>query len=244
MFIKIVIILLLLIVAASLLSGRSVLGARRAAGQARPSLRKLMMSVAVLLLVIGATVVTIHLSGCSKSGESAFRSTDISGAKFARLSFLDALTDHNGRRVASADFQGKVVIVFFGYTQCPDICPTKMVVFQETMRLLGPAAGRVQVLFVTVDPERDTQVELAAYVPWFDARFLGLSGDPRATRNVAEEFRVIYSKVKDGTALGYSMDHGATSYVFDPQGRPRLLIRYGETPQSIADDVLKLLAGH
>lgn len=244
MFIKLVIVLLLLIVAASLLSGRTVLGARRPAGQAKPSLRKLMLSVAVILLAIGATVVTIHISGCSKSGDTAFHSTDISGARFARLSYLDALTDHNGRRIASADFQGKVVVVFFGYTQCPDICPTKMVVFQEAMRLLGPQADRVQVLFVTVDPERDTQAVLAAYVPWFDTRFLGLYGDTRTTRDVAEEFRVLYSKVQVETALGYSMDHSATSYVFDPQGRPRLLIRYGETPQSMADDVLKLLAGH
>jgi protein SCO1/2 len=112
------------------------------------------------------------------------------------------------------------------------------------MRLLGPQADRVQVLFVTVDPERDTQVVLAAYVPWFDTRFLGLYGDTHTIRDVAEEFRVFYSKVRVETALGYSMDHSATSYVFDPQGRPRLLIRYGETPQSIADDVLKLLAGH
>ena len=244
MFIKIVIILLLLIVAASLLGGRTVLGARRTAGRPKPGLRKLMLSVATVLLLIGAVVVTIHLSGCGKASESGFRSTDISGAKFARLPVLEALTDHNGRRVASADFQGKVVVVFFGYTQCPDICPTKMVAFQETMRLLGPAADRVQVLFVTVDPERDTQAALAAYVPWFDTRFRGLYGDPRTIRDVAEEFHVIYSKVQDGTALGYSMDHSATSYVFDPQGRPRLLIRYGETPQSIAEDVLKLLAGH
>jgi protein SCO1/2 len=244
MFIKIVIILLLLIVAASLLSGRTALGARQKDGRGKPGLRKLMLSVAAVLLVLSVAVVTIHLSGCSKNSESAFRSTDISGAKFARLAVLETLTDHNGRRVTSADFQGKVVIVFFGYTQCPDICPTKMVALQETMRLLGPAADRVQVLFVTVDPERDTPVVLAAYVPWFDPRFLGLYGNPRATRDVAEEFRVVYSKVKDGTALGYSMDHGATSYVFDPQGRPRLLIRYGEAPQSIADDVLKLLVGH
>ncbi|MDO9601598.1 MAG: SCO family protein [Rhodocyclaceae bacterium] len=239
MFIKIVIILLLLIVVASLLGGR---GTQSVGGRVKPDVRKLMFRVAAVLLAIGVVVVTLHLSGCSRSNEPAFHSTDISGAKFARLSALAALTDHNGRRLASADFVNKTVVVFFGYAQCPDICPTTLVTLQETMRLLGPAADRVQVLFVTLDPERDTQEVLAAYVPWFDSRFLGLYGDVANTREVAREFRVTYSKVQGKSALGYSLDHSATGYAYDPQGRLRLLIRYGETPQRIADDLKRLLA--
>ncbi|MDO8958456.1 MAG: SCO family protein [Rhodocyclaceae bacterium] len=268
MFIKIVIILLLLIVAASLLGGR---GVQPAGGRIKPGVRKLMFRVAAVLLAIGVVVVTLHLSGCSRSNEPAFHSTDISGANFARLSALDGLTDHNGRRLASADFIGpharnprslppqgadvglgrpsadfanKTVVVFFGYAQCPDICPTTLATLQVTMRLLGPAADRVQVLFVTLDPERDTQEVLAAYVPWFDSRFLGLYGDVANTREVAREFRVFYSKVKGETALGYSIDHSATGYAYDRQGRVRLLIRYGETPERIAEDLQKLLAGN
>ncbi|MDP2195663.1 MAG: SCO family protein [Rhodocyclaceae bacterium] len=266
MFIKIVIILLLLIVVASLLGGR---GTQSVGGRVKPGVRKLMFRVAAVLLAIGVVVVTLHLSGCSRSNEPAFHSTDISGAKFARLSALAALTDHNGRRLASADFvgpharnpgslpprgagvglglpgadfAGKAVVVFFGYAQCPDICPTTLVTLQETMRLLGPAADRVQVLFVTLDPERDTQEVLAAYVPWFDSRFLGLYGDVANTREVAREFRVTYSKVQGKSALDYSLDHSATGYAYDPQGRLRLLIRYGEAPERIAADLNKLLA--
>lgn len=178
------------------------------------------------------------LCACDRSAP-IFHATDITGADFGR-SF--ALTDHNGRRVASADFRGKAVVIFFGYTQCPDICPTALVTMKEAMALLGADADRVQVLFVTVDPERDTQAVLAAYVPWFDARFLGLYGDEQTTLATAKEFRVFYSKVKGETALGYSIDHSATSYAYDPQGHLRLLIRHGETPQHIAEDLQKLLA--
>jgi protein SCO1/2 len=133
--------------------------------------------------------------------------------------------------------------VFFGYTQCPDICPTTLTTMKEVMRLLGPNADRVQVLFVTVDPERDTQETLATYVPWFDPRFLGLYGDAQTTLAVAREYRVYYGKVKGNTALGYSIDHSATSYAYDPQGRLRLLINHGATAQHISEDLSMLLAG-
>lgn len=239
MFIKIVVILLLLIVAASLLGSRSAQGKQRG-GRLKPNLRTLMLRVAAALLTLAVIVAALHLSGCDKPGP-AFHSTDISGARFGRLAALDALTDHNGRRFASTDLRGKVVVVFFGYIQCPDICPTKLVSLQETMRLLGPAADRVQVLFVTVDPERDTRDVLAAYMPWFDTHFLGLFGDAAATFEIAQEFRIFYTKVTGETALGYSLDHSATSYVYDPQGRLRLLIRYGETPARIAADLRQLL---
>lgn len=182
------------------------------------------------------------LCACDSSAP-VFHSTDITGADFGRSVALDRLIDHNGRRVASADFRGKAVVIFFGYTRCPDICPTALVTMKEAMALLGADADRVQVLFVTVDPERDTPAVLAAYVPWFDARFLGLYGDEQTTLATAKEFRVFYSKVKGETALGYSIDHSATSYVYDPQGHLRLLIRHGETPQRIAEDLKILLAG-
>lgn len=192
----------------------------------------------VMLFLLAAAVL-----GCSRA--PTFHATDITGASFGRLTALDGMTDHNGRRVATADFSGKAVVVFFGYTQCPDICPTTLTAMQETMRLLDQEglADRVQVLFVSVDPERDTQEVLKAYVPWFDARFLGLRGDAAATLAAAQEFRVFYAKVKGDTALDYSIDHSATSYAFDPQGRIRLLIKHGETPQNLADDLRRLLAG-
>ncbi len=196
--------------------------------------------MAAVLLALAAVVAALHLSGCDQPSPT-FHSTDISGAQFGQLAALDALADHNGRRFASADWRGKVVVVFFGYTQCPDICPTTMVSLQETMRLLGPAAERVQVVFVTLDPARDSREVLAAYVPWFDARFLGLFGAEDATRDIAREFRVFYNKVTGESAPGYNLDHSATSYVYDPAGRLRLLIRYGETPARIAADLRRLL---
>jgi protein SCO1/2 len=242
MFIKIVVVLLLLIVIVSLLNGRTASRIPPPSAPAKPVLRTLILRIAIVLVAIGAVLAALHLSGCSKPDEP-FHATDITGADFGRQSVLANLTDHNGHRPASADFLGKAVVIFFGYTQCPDICPTTMSALKEAMNLLGPEADRVQVLFVTVDPERDTPAVLAAYVPWFDARFLGLYGDAKTTLEIAKEFRVFYAKVKGETALGYSIDHSATSYAYDPQGRPRLLIRHGETPQHIAADLRKLLAG-
>jgi protein SCO1 len=200
--------------------------------------------------VIASLAAIFLLCGCEKT--PSFHSTDITGASFGHLSAVEALTDHTGRRLASADFLassrqspflGKAVVIFFGYTQCPDICPTTLTTMKEAMRLLGPDADRVQVLFITVDPERDTQEILAAYVPWFDPRFLGLRADPDITRATAREYRVYYSKVEGKTALGYSIDHSATSYAYDPQGRLRLLINHGATAQHISEDLSMLLAG-
>lgn len=239
MFVKIIIVLLLLIVAASLLVERTGASGKRA----KASLRPLMMRMAFILLAIAAGAALVHLlSGCARPVDS-FHAQDITGADFGQLAKLDGFTDHTGRRLASADFQAKAVVVFFGYTQCPDICPTTLTTMKEVMRLLGPDGDRVQVLFVTVDPERDTQEVLKTYVPWFDARFLGLRGDAAATLAAAQEFRVFYAKVRGDTALDYSIDHSATSYAFDPQGRIRLLVRHGETPQNLADDLHRLLAG-
>jgi len=177
------------------------------------------------------------LAGCGEKPAPAFKSTDLTGASFGK-DF--ALTDHNGKPRTMADFKGKVVIMFFGYTQCPDVCPTTMAEMSEIMKTLGPQADQVQVLFVTVDPERDTQQLLAEYVPVFDKRFLGLYGTPEQTAAVGKEFKVMYSKVPGKDPRSYSMDHTAASYVFDKQGKIRLLIRPGQ-PVSITVQDLKLL---
>jgi protein SCO1/2 len=239
MFVKIVIILLLLIVAASLLTNRAAAASPPPGMRTKPTVRALMTRVALVLLVIGAILAVLHLFGCGREG-AGFNATEVKDADFARLAALDGLTDHAGHRLASAEFAGKAVVVFFGYTQCPDICPTVLATLQQAMGLLGPEAERVQVLFVTLDPERDTQELLAAYVPWFDARFRGLRGDAAATLAAAREFRVFFSKVP-AQAGGYSIDHTATSYAYDPGSRLRLLIRHGETPEHIAADLRLLL---
>ncbi|SFH90437.1 protein SCO1/2 [Collimonas sp. OK307] len=168
---------------------------------------------------------------------SAFINTDVTGLGYAR-DF--ALTDHTGKPRTLADYKGKAVVVFFGYTQCPDVCPTTMVEMADVMKELGPLASKVQVLFVTVDPERDTQELLSHYVPAFDPSFVGLYGDQAATDKVAKEFRVFYQKVPGKTPGSYTMDHTAGSYVFDPEGHIRLFIRHGQGADPIAHD-LKLL---
>lgn len=169
--------------------------------------------------------------------KTAFNNTDVTGLGYAR-DF--ALTDHTGKPRTLADYKGKVVVVFFGYTQCPDVCPTTMVEMANVLKDMGSLASKVQVLFVTVDPERDTQELLSKYVPAFDPSFVGLYGDAAATEKVAKEFRVFYQKVPGKTPGSYSMDHTAGSYVFDPDGHIRLFIRHGQGPEPIAHD-LKLL---
>jgi protein SCO1/2 len=177
------------------------------------------------------------LSACSDPKDK-FINTDLTGLDYAK-DF--ALTDHNGKARSLADFKGKAVVIFFGYTQCPDVCPTTMAEMASVMKLLGNDAEKVQVLFVTVDPERDTQALLSAYVPTFDPRFLGLSGDQAATVKVAKEFKVYYQKAAGKTADSYTMDHTAGSYVFDPQGRIRLFLKHGQGAEPIAHDLKILL---
>ena len=192
------------------------------------------------------------LAGCSdkpgaESGQmmltpasSTFKNSDVTGLGYAS-NF--ALNDQDGKPRTLADFKGKAVVIFFGYTHCPDVCPTTMAEMSGVMKQLGPDADRVQVLFVTVDPERDTPPLLKQYVPAFDPRFIGLSGDTDATARVAKEFRVFYQKVPGKEAGSYTMDHTAASYVFDPQGRVRLFVRHGQGPDPIAQDLKVLLAG-
>ena len=167
-----------------------------------------------------------------------FRSTDITGADFGKEL---ALTGHDGKPRTLADFRGKVVVLFFGYTHCPDICPTTLVDVAEALKKLGNDAARVQVLFVTLDPDRDTPAVLANYVPAFDPGFLGLSGDAAATQRAAKEFRIFYEK-RPGNAPGaYTVDHSAQSYVLDTQGRMRLFVRQDRIAQDLAEDLRTLL---
>ena len=141
-----------------------------------------------------------------------------------------------------ADYRGKAVALFFGYTQCPDVCPTTLAALAGAMKLLGPDADRVQVLFVTVDPERDTPDLLAKYVPAFDPRFVGLRGDAAATERTAREFNVIYQKVPGSAPDRYTMDHSAGTYLFDPQGRLRVYEGNAASPEVFAHDLRALLA--
>ena len=176
------------------------------------------------------------LAGCQ--GKPEFRNTDVTGADFAS-DF--SLTGHDGKPRTLADFRGKAVVIFFGYTQCPDVCPSTLAELAGVMKQLGPDAERVQVLFVSVDPERDTQELLSHYVPAFDPRFLGLHGDAEATARTAKAFRVFYQKVPGKTPDTYTVDHTAGSYVFDPQGKLRLFVKHGAGPEPIVHDLRLLL---
>ena len=194
------------------------------------------------LLAVGLMALSVLLAACERRPAAPrleFTNTDLTGLPYAK-DF--ALTDHNGKPRTLADFKGKVVLLFFGYTQCPDVCPTTMAEMSAAMKELGPQAEQVQVLFVTVDPERDTQQLLAEYVPAFDKRFLGLRGTPEQTAKTAKEFKVFYAKVAGKEPGSYSMDHTAASYVFDKQGKIRLLVRAGQGPASIVHDLKLLLA--
>jgi protein SCO1/2 len=179
----------------------------------------------------------VALAACSPEGQK-FRSTDITGASFGREL---ALTGHDGKPRTLADFRGRIVVLFFGYTHCPDVCPTTLVDMAAVMKQLGGDAARVQVLFATVDPERDTPEVLSKYVPAFDARFLGLSGDAAATQRAAQEFKIFYEKRPGATPSSYTVDHSAQSYVIDPQGRLRLFVRQERIAPDLADDLRTLL---
>lgn len=179
------------------------------------------------------------LAGCGEP-KPQFTSTDVSGLNF---SGDFQLTDHNGKPRTLADFRGKVVVMFFGYTHCPDVCPTTMADLAAAMKKLGAEADRVQVLFVTVDPERDTPELLGKYVPAFHPGFLGLRGSPEATERTAKDFKILYQKQPGQTPGTYTVDHSAGSFVFDTQGRLRLYVSYGQGPEVFAHDIGLLLRG-
>ncbi|HEY4542497.1 MAG TPA: SCO family protein [Noviherbaspirillum sp.] len=185
---------------------------------------------------------SLLLGACDRLGASAqpeFKNTDLTGLQYAR-DF--ALPDHNGKMRTLADFRGKAVLVFFGFTHCPDVCPTTLSEMASVMQQLGPDAERVQVLFISVDPERDTPQILSQYVPAFHPSFLGLVGNVAQTEAVVKEFKAFYQKVPGKEPGSYTVDHTAGSYVFDPEGRIRLFVRHGQGAEPIAHDLKLLLS--
>jgi len=181
------------------------------------------------------------LSGCDRpSSKAAFSATDVTGADYGKSL---SLTDQSGQPRTLADFKGKVVVLFFGFTQCPDVCPTTLSTMGAVMKELGTEAARVQVVFVTLDPERDSAALLGAYVTAFNPTFIALRGDAEATTRAAREFKVFSQKVPGKTPDVYSLDHTAASYALDDQGRLRLYIRSSQTVPEITADLRQLLAG-
>ena len=184
----------------------------------------------------------LALAGCERrpaaSAAPSFKGTDITGADFGRK--LD-LPDVDGRMRTLDDFRGKVTVLFFGYTQCPDVCPTTMAELAAVKKSLGAEGDQVQGVFVTIDPERDTPEVLRGYVTAFDPGFVALRGTAEQTAAAAKEFKVFYAKVPGKTAGSYTMDHTAASYIFDKQGRLRLFVRYGSDAQALASDLQTLI---
>ena len=181
---------------------------------------------------------TMILMACSPKPE--FKNVDITGSTAFGKDF--SLIDPDGKLRTLADFKGKAVVMFFGYTQCPDVCPTTLTEMQQVMTLLGPKSDKVQVLFVTVDPDRDTAAILKQYVPSFDSRFLGLRpADEAALEKVTKDFKIYYKKVPGSSPGSYTMDHSAGSYAFDPEGRLRLYIKHAQGPETLAHDLKELL---
>lgn len=190
-----------------------------------------------------AAASAVFLSACSDkpadATASGFSGIDITGADYAK-GFT--LTDHNGQTRSLTDFKGQVVVIFFGFTQCPDVCPTSLGELAEARRLLGPQGDKLQGLFISIDPERDTPEIMKAYMASFDPSFLALYAAPDQLPELAKSFKVYYKKVDGKTPTSYTMDHSAGSYVYDTQGRVRLYHRYGSGAPALAGDVKKLLA--
>ncbi len=187
----------------------------------------------VYIFLLGSTL------ACSPSKqENQLFGTDITGADFANTL---SLTDHTGKPRQLGDFKGKAVALFFGYTHCPDVCPTTMADLAKAMKLMGKRSDEVQVLFVTLDPERDTQEVLAKFVPSFDSRFIGLYGTLEQTAETAKNFKIFYAKQSEAGKSGYTIDHSAGVYAFDKNGKIRIYIKFGQKPNEIASDLEKLL---
>lgn len=198
--------------------------------------RQTLLRLATCALLAGSTA---FLGACSES-KASFASVDVTGADYAK-GF--ELTDHNGKVRHLTDFSGKVVVMFFGYTQCPDVCPTTMTEMLEIKKGLGKDGGRLQVLFVTVDPERDTPELLKAYMENFDPSFLALRATPEKLVELTRDYKIYYKKVEGKTPTSYSMDHSAGSYIYDPKGQLRLFTRYGSPREALSKDIQTLLNG-
>jgi protein SCO1/2 len=196
--------------------------------------RHALKKIAAYAMLAGSVAL---LSACSEK-QVNFSSIDITGADYAQ-DF--ALTDHNGQARSVKDFAGKVVVMFFGYTQCPDVCPTTMAELVEVKKLLGKDGDRVQGVFVTIDPQRDTPEVLKAYMGNFDPTFLALYTTPENLEKTAKDFKAYYKKVDGKTPTSYTMDHSAGSYVYDTQGKLRLYTRYGTGAVPLAADIKLLL---
>ena len=191
----------------------------------------------MLIKLLTSLALVLSLGACNEQ-KMSFHGVDITGADYAKNLNL---TDQNGQARTLKDFAGKVVVVFFGYTQCPDVCPTTMQELTEVKRLLGPDGDKLQAVFVTVDPERDTPELLKAYVENFDPSFVALRPTVEQLPAVAKEFKIYYKRVEGKTPTSYTMDHSAGSYTFDPQGRIRLFNRYGSGAKVLAEDFKWLL---
>jgi len=186
--------------------------------------------------LIAATLIALA-AACGQSAAPKFQLTDVTGANFGKSL---ALTDHSGKSRTLTDFQGKVVVIFFGFTQCPDVCPTTLAEMAKVVKELGTDGEKVQVLFVSVDPERDTRELLKQYVTAFHPSFLGLSGDADATTRAAKEFKVYVQKQPTKTG-GYTVDHSAGTFIMDQQGRLRLFAQYGAGAPILLGDIKTLL---
>ncbi len=195
------------------------------------------------LLLAGAGLPLAGLAACDRAAPGAaapaFKAIDITGAEYARD--FD-LPDTEGRRRRIADFAGRVVVVFFGFTHCPDVCPTTLLELAAVKKQLGADGERVQGVFITVDPERDTPELLKAYVDNFGAGFTALRGTPEETAALAKSFKVFFAKVPGKAEGSYSVDHTAASFVFDTRGKVRLYTRYGSGAEALAHDIRLLLA--
>jgi protein SCO1 len=196
--------------------------------------RNAIKKIAAYALLAGATGL---FSACSEQ-KPAFAAIDVTGANYAK-NF--ELTDHNGQVRHLTDFAGKIVVMFFGYTQCPDVCPTSMAELAEVKKALGPDGDKLQGLFVTVDPERDKPEMLKAYMANFDPTFLALTSTPEKLAELAKDYKVYYKKVDGKTPTSYTMDHSAGSYVYDTKGQLRLFTRYGSGPAALVADIKLLL---
>jgi len=197
-----------------------------------------------LRILVLALALCAGLAGCDKLGlapktEVAFRGADITGADYAKTL---SLPDASGQPRTLGDFKGKVTVVFFGYTQCPDVCPTTMAELAQVKKSLGADGDKLQAVFVTIDPERDTPEILKSYMASFDPAFVALRGTPEQTQATAKEFKVYFAKVSGKAEGSYTMDHSAGAFIFDTKGKVRLFERYGAGADGLTADVKALIA--
>ncbi len=194
----------------------------------KPFLKSLLVSLAIA-----------SLCGCNQpQAAQPFKSTNVTGIDSGK-DFR--LTDHQGKPRTLSDFKGKVVVLFFGYTHCPEACPNTLSELALVMKRLGPDADKVQVLFITLDPERDTQALLAQFVPSFNPKFMGLYGTPAQIAETAKDYHLFYSKEPGKSPANYTLDHSVGTYIYDPSGRLRLHAAYGQGADALVHDIKLLL---